>query len=450
MQKDFQQHITQHFPFLKDKKLLIAISGGIDSVVLTHLLYQSKFDVSLAHCNFKLRGKESDLDEAFVKKLTKKLDLKLYTISFNTDDYASKNKLSIQMAARELRYNWFSEILEGNNLDYVLTAHQKDDALETFLINFTRGTGLEGLTGIPVLNGQIVRPLLTFTRDEIHTFATENNIEWREDKSNTSTKYFRNKIRHQIIPVLKELNPSLMQSFDKTLENLQGSQQIVNDTIADFKKKVAVLESEYQKFNIEEIKKTSNPKAYLFELLKDYNFTEWSDVVYLLDAQSGKQVLSKTHRLVKDRTCLLLSARQKGNGEGLRDEFKINEDDIVFQNDSLNLKIKIQNSKFKIQNSNPKIALIDKNLLKFPLIIRKWKKGDYFCPIGMQGKKKLSKFFKDEKFSILEKEKNWLLCTSNNEIVWIVGKRLDNRFKITENTTKTLKITIKNNEIFKK
>lgn len=445
--KDFQQHITKHFPFLKDKKLLIAISGGIDSVVLTHLLHQSKDNISLAHCNFKLRDKESDLDEVFVNDLGKKLNLKSHTTSFNTDDYANNNKLSIQMAARELRYNWFAELLEENNLDYVLTAHQKEDVLETFLINFTRGTGLEGLTGIPAINGQIVRPLLNFTRDEIHAFATKNNIEWREDKSNASTKYFRNKIRHQVIPVLKELNPSLMQSFDKTLENLQGSQQIVHDKISDLKKNVTDLKSEPQQFSIDEIKKTSNPKAYLFELLKEYNFTEWNDVVDLLDAQSGKQVLSKTHRLLKNRECLIISKREKVKGERLKDAFRINKNDVIFQNESL--KLNIQHSKLNIQNPlpltlnpKPKTALIDNSLLNFPLIVRKWKKGDYFYPIGMQGKKKLSKFFKDEKFSLLEKEKTWLLCTSLNEIVWIIGKRPDNRFKITKDTTKTLKITI--------
>ncbi len=445
MLKGFQQHITKHFPFLKDKKLLIAISGGIDSVVLTHLLHLLKFDVSLAHCNFQLRQKESDLDAKFVDELAKKLAVKSHSISFNTDEYASKNKLSIQMAARELRYNWFAKILEEKNLDYVLTAHQKEDVLETFLINFTRGTGLEGLIGIPAINGNIIRPLLNFTRDEIHAFAIENNIEWREDKSNASTKYFRNKIRHQVIPVLKELNPSLMRSFDKTLENLQGSQQIVTDSITDFKKQATKLNTENQQFKISEIKKKSNPKAYLFELLKEYNFTEWNDVVDLLDAQSGKQVLSKTHRLLKNREHIIVSSRQSAVGS--LEAFEIHESDTFFKNDSLNLNLQystynIQNPSPKTLNPKPQVALIDNSLLNFPLIVRKWKKGDYFYPIGMQGKKKLSKFFKDEKISLLEKEKTWLLCTSINEVVWIVGKRLDNRFKITENTTKTLKITI--------
>ncbi len=446
MLHDFQHHISQHFPFLKDKKLVIAISGGIDSVVLTHLLHQLKYTFSLAHCNFKLRAEESDLDENFVADLAAELHLKSYAISFETEQYAQKNKLSIQMAARKLRYDWFEKILEENKLDYILTAHQKDDVLETFLINFTRGTGLEGLTGIPTINGNIVRPLMAFTRDEIHNYAIKNNIKWREDKSNASTKYFRNKIRHQIVPVLKELNPSLMQSFDKTLENLQGSQQIVNDTIKNIEQKIMTSDGLIQRIDISEIKKIAHPKAYLFELLKHYNFTEWNDVVGLLDAQSGKQIFSKTHRLVKDRTHLLLSKQEKKD-EREKTEFLINESDITFKNDWLHLQLNTQYLRLKTQDSNSKTALIDKDLLKFPLIVRKWSKGDYFYPIGMKGKKKLSKFFKDEKYSLIEKENIWLLCNANKDIVWIVGKRLDNRYILKENTNKTLKITLheKNN-----
>ena len=437
----FQQHINQNFSFLKDKKLLIAISGGIDSVVLTHLLHQLEYNISLAHCNFKLRGKESDLDEDFVKNLAKKLEVELHSISFNTDAYAHKNKLSIQMAARKLRYDWFAKILEENNLDYILTAHQKDDVLETFLINFTRGTGLEGLTGIPAINRNIVRPLLAFTRNEIHDFATKNNIDWREDKSNASTKYFRNKIRHNVIPVLKELNSSLMQSFDKTLKNLQGSQQIVNDAIENIRKKIETKNGEIYQFDVAKIKELKHPKAYLFELLKKYNFTEWNDIVDLLDAQSGKQIFSKTHRLLKDRTHLLLSIQEKKD-EREKAEFTINEEDVVFNNTFLNLKLETKNLKPETKNLKPEIAYFDKDLLKFPLIVRKWQKGDYFCPAGMQGTKKLSKFFKDEKLSLLEKENSWLLCNADKTIIWVVGKRLDNRYIINKNTTRTLKITL--------
>ena len=433
----FQEHIEHNFSFIKDKRLLIAISGGIDSVALTHLLHTLKYDISLAHCNFKLRENESNLDEGFVKNLASKLKTQHFFTSFDTETYAKKNKLSVQMAARELRYNWFDKIQLENNFDYILTAHQKEDVLETFLINFTRGTGLEGLTGIPTINGKIIRPLLNVTREEIHKYAIGNNIEWREDKSNASTKYFRNKIRHQVIPVLKELNPSLMSTFDKTLENLNESKQIIDDKIEDVKFSIENFDGEIHQFDIKKIRELSSPKAYLFEILKKYGFTEWGDLSELINAQSGKQVLSKTHRLIKDRTHLLLSKIETNNTE----QYQLTENLTAFENSNLHLTFETTEGTKQVTETE-KVVCIDKEMLKFPLTVRKWRNGDYFYPLGMQGKKKLSKFFKDEKISILEKEKTWLLCSANNEVIWIVGKRLDNRFKITESTTKTLKITI--------
>lgn len=437
MLRKFEKHINENLSFLKDKKLLIAVSGGIDSVVLTHLLSQLSFNISLAHCNFKLRGKESELDEKFVQNLALKLNLKHFTTSFETNNYAKKHNLSTQMAARELRYNWFYDILTQNNFDYVLTAHHKDDMLETFLINFTRGTGLDGLTGIPTINGKVVRPLLPFSRVEIEEYANESEIKWREDKSNDSTKYYRNKIRHQVIPVLKELNPSLLKTFDSTLENLNVSQQIIQDRIEEVKDSIISVENSIIKLNIEKIKALSNPKAYLFEILKHYNFTEWNDVENLLNAQSGKQVVSKTHRLVKDRTHLLLSNIEGKSAK----ECYISENLNDFINSDIHLTFKTVDNINDFTNQSESIS-IDKSLLKFPLTVRKWEKGDYFYPLGMQGKKKLSKYFKDEKISILEKEKTWLLCNANNDIIWVIGKRLDNRYKITDKTNKVVKIIL--------
>ncbi len=311
MLQKFKEHIQLNFPFLKDKKLLIAISGGLDSVVLTQLLSELNFDISLAHCNFQLRGKESDLDEDFVKLLSQKTSNQIFTIKFDTEKFSKNNKFSTQIAARELRYNWFQELIEKHNFDFVLTAHHADDNLETFLINLTRGTGLDGFTGIPKINGNIVRPLLAFSREEISTYAKSNNIDWREDASNTSTKYIRNKIRHQIVPLLKEINPNLLETFAKTSKNLQESKQIIEDKIADISAKVIETENTILKINIKEINLLSNPKAYLHQLLRSYNFTEWNDVYNLLSAQSGKQVFSKTHRLLKDRELLLLSRKMK-------------------------------------------------------------------------------------------------------------------------------------------
>ena len=268
----FKKHIEHNFPFLQSEKIVVAVSGGIDSVVLTHLLYQLKFNIILAHCNFRLRGKESDFDEVFVENLANTLNVAVYTTSFDTQKYAQENKLSIQMAARNLRYSWFNKILDDNNLNYIVTAHHLDDNLETFLINFTRGTGLKGLVGIPKQNGRIVRPLLPFSREQIENFATTTAIAWREDKSNAEIKYVRNKIRHQIVPLLKELNPDLVSSFKNTNENLKESQQIIDDAIENIRK-ILVIPSKVEglyKIDIKKLKAFNNPKIYLYELLKRY------------------------------------------------------------------------------------------------------------------------------------------------------------------------------------
>ncbi|QNM84707.1 tRNA lysidine(34) synthetase TilS [Polaribacter pectinis] len=436
MLQKFKKHIAVNFPFLEGKKLLIAISGGVDSVVLTHLFSELNFDISLAHCNFKLREKESDLDEEFVIKLSQKTSNQIFTIIFNTDKFAKKNKLSTQIAARDLRYKWFKELVETHNFDYVLTAHHADDNLETFLINLTRGSGLDGFTGIPSVNGNIVRPLLAFSREEIINFATENNIEWREDKSNASTKYTRNKIRHQILPVLKEINPSLLETFSNTIENLKESAQIIEDRIEEISKKIISKKNEILRFDIIKIQQLSNPKAYLYQLLKKYHFTEWNDIYNLLSSQSGKQIISETHRLLKDRDFLLLSKRDFSTSPKIT--FKIEKNTLEIT-EPLHLSFKRVNEK---SIGNKQIIYVSKELLEFPLIVRKWENGDYFFPAGMQGKKKLSKYFKDEKLSLLEKEQTWLLCNAKNEIIWVIGKRQDNRFLVQDTSKEIVKVSI--------
>lgn len=440
-----ENHINENLSFLKGKKLLVAISGGIDSIVLTHILYKLKFDISLAHCNFSLRGKESNKDELFVKELGEKLLTPTFTIQFDTENYATEKGISTQMAARELRYNFFQKIIKENTIDYIVTAHQKDDVIETFLINLTRGTGLDGLTGIPEVNKNVVRPLLPFSRNEILVYATRKKLHWREDSTNSSIKYVRNKIRHKVVPFLKELNPNLLDTFTNTLDNLKGSQQIVNDRIKIVKEQATTIVNNDVHFNIEILKNLSNPKIYFYELLKDYGFTEWDDVNNLLEAQSGKQVLSKTHRLLKDREVLILSLLKNEsnsifeiteNTKKIKIPIKLKFEKIDIPFDTKNHQNKVFSE--LILNEENTIS-IDFDKLSYPLHLRKWKKGDVFYPIGLNGKKKLSKYFKDEKFSLLEKENTWLLC-SNNEIVWVVGKRLDERFKVTQNTSTILKI----------
>ncbi len=436
MFKEFEQHITNHLPFLIENKLLIAISGGVDSVVLAHLCHSLKLNVALAHCNYNLRGKESDNDEAFVLELAKKLELEVYIKHFETELYAEKSKQSIQMAARELRYDWFKKLSLKYNYNYVLTAHHADDNLETFLINLTRGTGIEGLKGIPLINENVVRPLLAFSRKDVTNYAKKLQLKWREDSSNKSTKYLRNKLRHEVIPSLKETSPKLLQNFKQTLNNLSDTSVIVKEGINAILERVIIKTNKHKVvYDISEFKKLETPRIYLYEIFKSYGFTAWKDVFKLLDAQSGKQVLSNTHRLLKDRNCLILT---KIVSEGFQKIISVNSE--VEKVDILKGYLLFNTIK-KASGSARNCIYVDKELLKFPLTVRNWKEGDYFYPVGMQGKKKLSKFFKDEKFSLLDKENVQLLC-SENDIVWIIGKRADNRFKVSNKTKKILKITL--------
>ena len=435
MLSPFQAHINQEFPFLKKGKLLIAISGGLDSVVLTHLCLKAGLKIALAHCNFNLRGDESDADEEFVLQLAEDLELEVFIENFETEQYANEHQLSTQMAARELRYGWFHELTDQLNFDYILTAHHADDNLETFLINITRGTGLDGLMGIPEVNDNVVRPLLMFSRNELEAYAKEQKLKWREDSSNASNKYLRNKLRHDVIPILKDINPQLLQNFEQTQQHLQDSKTIIEDAIVKLQKKVVSVDGTSIKLDIKKLKKLSSPKAYLYELLKDFNFTEWNDVANLLEAQSGKQVFSATHRLLKDRNQLLLT---KINSEENDDTIPVEKIDRQVQTPSGILFFDEADAIFK---SDKNTIFVDADLLKYPLAIRKWQGGDYFYPQGMKGKKKLSKYFKDEKLSLIDKEQIQLLC-SGDAIVWVIGRRADERFKVSESTKKILKIEI--------
>lgn len=432
MFQQFQNHIDSNLSFLKGKKLLLATSGGIDSMVLVNLCDQSKLDFAVAHCNFQLRGGESDCDEDFVKSQTEKLQIPIFIQRFDTKAFAEQNKLSIQVVARNLRYEWFYTLLANHNFDYILTAHHLDDSLETFLINFTRGSGIEGLTGIPEQNDKIVRPLLPFSRNEIEAFAKENQITWREDCSNASDKYLRNKLRHDVIPILKELNPSLLSSFENTINHLKQTQSLAQDATKSLYQKVVSEEEHHTVIDLPKLLKYRNYKAYLFDWLQPFGFADWTSVYDLINAQSGKQVLSETHILLKNRDSLLLFPKQNRASD---EKFWVQKEQAEVK---IPLKLDFCNvSDISVQSTNT--IFVDEDLLQFPLILRRWQEGDVFQPFGMIGKKKLSKYFKDEKFSLLDKANIWLLC-SDDKIVWIVGQRQDERFKVTATTTKILKI----------
>jgi len=437
VQSDFVIHINNNLSILKEGKLLIAISGGIDSVVLAHLCSQMELQFSLAHCNFNLRAEESQKDEAFVVSLAETLGVELFVQHFDTEVYAKAHKCSIQMAARELRYDWFKELAQQLKFDYVLTAHHADDNLETFLINFTRGTGLNGLTGIPMVNDNIVRPLLPFSRIQIEALAKANQITWREDASNASRKYLRNKLRHEVVPILKEINPQLLDGFQNTLSHLNDTQLIVEDQLLNFKKRAIISKDDLgTTYKISEFKAVKNPKTYLFELFKNYGFTEWNDIADLLDAQSGKLVKSNSHRLIKHREFLVLTTLC--HSERSEKPLLISENDSHVETPFGAL---LFGEVDTISETSNNTIYVDKDLLQFPLELRLWKAGDTFQPLGMTGKKKISKYLKDEKASLVEKENTWVL-TTDNKVVWVVGKRVDERFKVKKTTKTILKVTI--------
>jgi tRNA(Ile)-lysidine synthase len=435
MKNIFQNHIDKEIPYLNKKKLLLAVSGGLDSMVLLHLFRELKFDIAVAHCNFQLRGVESFEDQKFIQEYADANGVPIYVTQFDTEAFAKDYKLSTQVAARALRYNWFYELLEEENFDYILTAHHADDNLETFLINFTRGTGLEGLTGIPVENDKIIRPLLFLTRNEIDDYAKKHKIKWREDSSNASDKYVRNKIRHHLVPIFKELNPNFMASFLKTENYLQQSQSMVEDAASMVYQQVAREEGDHIHFDLSKLLQLSNYQSYLYQWLKEFGFTAWDDIYDLVNGQSGKQVFASGYRLLKDRDSLIVCPV---NEEESAAEFHINENQT-----EVNIPLKLSLCKVSdISNESNKTIFVDADQLVYPLVVRKWKTGDIFMPFGMNGKsKKVSKLFKDEKLSLIEKENTWILC-SGEQIVWVIGIRADHRFRTFNATKNILKIEL--------
>jgi tRNA(Ile)-lysidine synthase len=434
MLSSFQQHLQTQFPFLAQAKLLVACSGGLDSVVLLQLCKSSHLDLAVAHCNFQLRGLESIQDQQFVQDLCLDLQLPFHTTHFDTKAYAQDAKCSTQMAARDLRYHWFAELAQEFHYDYILTAHHANDALETFLINLSRGTGLDGLVGIPSVNENIVRPLLVFSREQLHAFALQQGYTWREDSSNASDHYLRNAIRHHIVPQLKTIQPNFLQAFLTTQSHLQESQSLAQDALDIAYDYVVTELRDRLQIDLDKLLEYEIYTAYLFGWLHDYGFTAWDDVYNLVHAQSGKKVLSTNFTLLKDRSTLLLYANETERGE---DVYYINE-----QTTEITLPICLQfSNQCTAKNDSKSVIFVDANLLQFPLVLRRWKTADVICPSGMKGQsKKLSKFFKDEKWAQIDKEKAWLLC-SKDQLIWVVGHRQDERFLPTHQTKNTIQIS---------
>lgn len=440
MINEFTSYIKKQKLFKPTDKLLVAVSGGADSVSLCYLLKEAGYLFSVAHCNFSLRGKESDGDEKFVAAYCKKNKINFFKQTFNTLEYADNKGVSIQMAARELRYNWFAELLTEHHFDYLLTAHHANDNIETFFINLLRGSGINGLKAIVPKKDKIVRPLLFATRAEIETYIAKNNILFREDSSNKEEKYLRNQLRLQVIPTFKKLNPSFEKTISNEIEILQEANLIIKKEVEKQRKKLLIKAGNLFKIDIKKLKKTTAAKLILFELISDFNFnsSQANDIYHAMEGHSGKAFTSNTHILIKDRDFLLIKKNDK----------KITKEFLIKKNDSeITIPIKLSISFINGNlDSIPKKdftankAFIDVDKISFPLTVNGWQIGDKFKPLGMTGFKKVSDFFTSQKTTHFDKQNQYIIrCKA--DIVWLVGQRADDRFKVTQSTKKIVVIT---------
>ncbi len=440
MQQKVQTYIEKLQLLTPKEPVIVGVSGGTDSVVLLHVLISLGYDCIAAHCNFHLRMQESNRDEEFVRKLAHSYSIPFYFIDFETTKYAEKHKISIEMAARDLRYDWFEELIEKHHAQAIAVAHHADDNIETMLMNLVRGTGLRGLTGIQPRNKNVVRPLLCCTREELENYLVEHGLQHVEDSTNQENNYLRNKFRNELLPLLTDINPSVRENLYKSLANLEGNFAIYQQAIDEIRNKVVHNSGNEIRLNIDQINQQIHVPTVMHELLSPYNFssTQIEQIREALNAESGKIFYSETHRLIKDRKYLIISAK----GDEIKNIYTISQTEK-----ELTLPIHLTIRKMSIDDSFkpsklPNCVHIDASLIQFPLELRRWNEGDVFYPFGMTQKKKLSDYFIDQKFSIPQKEQCWILI-SEGKIVWIVGHRLDNRFRITENTKEVIEINLK-------
>ena len=437
MLEKFKSYIIQNKLFDLEDKILLTISGGMDSVVMCELFNQAELKFGIAHCNFKLRGKESDGDAQFVKKLAEKYKVPFFYIEFDTNQIAGERGISTQMAARDLRYEWFEKIRAENNYQKIATGHHQDDQLETFFINLLRGTGISGLHGIKAKQGNLIRPLLFTTRKEIAVFIEKAQLAYREDSSNASDKYLRNKIRHHLLPVLENIDANFLSTFDANMKRFSEAEEIYTAQINQTRKKLLLKNQDEYTISICELENLQPISTYLFELIREFGFSfqTTEDIIKSIHNESGSQFFSDTHRMLKDRTQLVIRSLKKEAEK----EFLISDRTKKIENPiCLNFSSFVRDSTFKF-STEKNIVSLDREKLTFPLSIRKWNEGDYFYPLGSSFKKKISDYFIDQKFSRFKKEDCWLLC-SGDAIVWIIGHQIDNRFKISSKTRNIIQI----------
>ena len=442
----FQEHIAQQKLFQKEERILLAFSAGIDSVVLAELLLASKFQIGIAHVNFQLRGKESDENENFAKAFAAKHSLAFYSIRFDTEDFAAQEKISIQMAARKLRYDWFESIRLQEHYDSIATAHHLSDSIETFFINVSRGTGIAGLHGISLHINNIKRPLLPFTKKEITAYAEKNKVEWQEDSSNQKDVYLRNQIRHHIIPEFEKINPSFANQMDELLLEISEVEKIKHNWLSDLQQIGLEKKDGHIRISIDWLKSLTQGKYFLSQTLKSFGFsiTSSNDCWKALDKQSGIQFFSASHRLVKDRDYLLIEtlSEEQLAQQAAATHFLWQPSQMVLDLGPFMIEGIESTSVPDFNQLRSNQACLNADLLEFPLQIRKWQAADSFQPLGMQGNKKLSDFFIDEKFSLIEKD-NTFVMVSGTDIVWVIGHRISEKYKVNHNCKSTYLFNIK-------
>ena len=432
MLKQTKAFIEQEKLIVSNDTVLLAVSGGIDSVVMTHLLAALEVKFAIAHCNFQLRGQESEQDQELVKDLAQKNNAPFFEKRFDTSKYASEKGISIQMAARELRYTWFEKIRAENNYSSIAVATHANDEIETTFINIVRGTGIAGLHGIFPKQGNIIRPLLFASRRDIKKYAEDKNINYREDESNADTKYVRNRIRHAVIPVLEEINPGLLATMKKNTENFRNTEKIYQQTIDSKTQQLLKAKNGEWCLEISALRQLDPIQPYLFAILSPFNFTNSviEAIINQLDGESGKVFLSNTHKLIKDRVKLII--REIKTNTKKNQSVYIKKDD-----DAISQPVSITFSKYQRRDYTIKIdsfiAAFDMDKLIFPLELRKWKAGDLFQPLGMRGKKKVSDFLIDCKVPLTQKE-DTLVLLSKERIIWVVGMRMGETAKVTPQT----------------
>lgn len=434
----FDFFLASELKFQKTHRILITVSGGVDSMVLLHLFQKTKHHIAVAHCNFNLRGKESEDDYIFVKNYCLTQSIPFFEKKFDVGKYQLENKKGIQESARELRYTWFNEIALSNNYEFIATAHHLSDIAETLLLNISRGTGITGLHGIKPINGKIIRPLLFAKKEEIISYANQNNIHFRSDSSNDSNKYSRNKIRNTVIPILKEINPKFEEHVLMLTKNIFSVEKIYKLYVTEKWNNVHTSENGIIKISIPLLLEIDDLSCMLFEFLQPFNFNYFqsSQIFNSLNEQSGKKFYSKTHILIKDRDFLILSKLNLSS---------VNE--IQVDQNTCSVNFSSTNLTFEYLSGDSELIFddyffyLDADLISFPLIIRKWQKGDLFTPLGMKNNKKVSDFFIDKKISLIDKENALLICTSNNDIICIVPHRIDDHYKLTSSTKNILKIS---------